>query len=241
MVSSVGAADIVTIGPDGTPESSLLPILLDLEAGLVTAHFARANPQWQHIGAGGAKALAIVSAPQAYVSPTWYATKREHGRVVPTWNYSAVHITGIVRVRDDSDWVREMVTALSRAHEAERDRPWSIDDAPPAFIEGQLKAIVGLELTIESITGKAKLSQNRSEADRAGVVAGLTAEPDSVAGAAAVAATMRRSTGGSARDRTRTGPGLNPNRRQIGRFCGFTCRSGEGAVGSGGVAAAAIG
>ena len=136
MVSSVGAADIVTIGPDGTPESSLLPILLDLEAGLVTAHFARANPQWQHIGAGGAKALAIVSAPQAYVSPTWYATKREHGRVVPTWNYSAVHITGIVRVRDDSDWVREMVTALSRAHEAERDRPWSIDDAPPAFIDG---------------------------------------------------------------------------------------------------------
>jgi transcriptional regulator len=176
LVRTVGAADFVTVGPDGTPESSLLPVLLDLKRGVAIAHMARANPQLRHIADGGSRALAIVSAPQAYVSPTWYQSKKEHGRVVPTWNYSAVHITGVLTVHDDPAWVRAMVTALSEAHEAHRPVPWAIDDAPAAFIEGQLRAIVGIELRIDSVAGKAKLSQNRSDADQAGVVVGLEAE-----------------------------------------------------------------
>ena len=193
VVRTVGAADFVTVGPDGTPESSLLPVLLDLERGVAIAHLARANPQWRHIADSGSRALAIVSAPQAYVSPTWYESKQEHGRVVPTWNYSAVHITGVLTVHDDPEWVRAMVTALSEAHEGHRPVPWTIGDAPAAFIEGQLRAIVGIELQVESVTGKAKLSQNRSDADRAGVVAGLEAEGTSSADA--VAAAMRAISG----------------------------------------------
>jgi len=193
LVRTVGAADFVTVGPDGMPESSLLPVLLDLERGVAIAHLARANPQWRHIPTAGARALAIVSAPQAYVSPTWYESKQEHGRVVPTWNYSAVHITGLLTVHDDPEWVRAMVTALSEAHEGRRRAPWTIGDAPAAFVESQLRAIVGLELQVESVTGKAKLSQNRSDADRAGVVAGLEAEGTSSADA--VAAAMRAISG----------------------------------------------
>lgn len=189
LVRAVGAADFVTVGPDGTPESSLLPVLLDLGRGVAIAHMARANPQWTHLPVAGSPALAIVSAPQAYVSPSWYASKVEHGRVVPTWNYSAVHLTGVVTVHDDLEWVRAMVTALSVAHEGHRPVPWTIEDAPAAFIEGQLRAIVGIELQLESVTGKAKLSQNRSQADRAGVVAGLAAERTSSADG--VAASMR--------------------------------------------------
>ena len=199
LVRTVGAADFVTVGPDGTPESSLLPVLLDLERGVAIAHLARANPQWRHIPPAGARALAIVSAPQAYVSPTWYASKQEHGRVVPTWNYSAVHITGVLTVHDDPEWVRAMVTALSDAHEGHRPVPWTIDDAPAAFIEGQLRAIVGIELQVETVTGKAKLSQNRSDADQAGVVVGLEAEGTSSADG--VAAAIR-----TVRGRSPTGP-----------------------------------
>jgi transcriptional regulator len=194
LVRTVGAADFVTVGPDGTPESSLLPVLLDLERGVAIAHMARGNPQWRHIPAAGTRALAIVSAPQAYVSPTWYATKQEHGRVVPTWNYSAVHLTGVLAVHDDLEWVRGMVTELSVAHEAHRSAPWTIDDAPAAFVEGQLRAIVGIELQVESVTGKAKLSQNRSDADQAGVLAGLEAEGTSSADG--VASAMRATSPG---------------------------------------------
>jgi len=192
LVRSVGAAHFVTVGGDGTPESSLLPLLLYLERGVAIAHMARANPQWRHIASECSRALAIVSAPQAYVSPSWYASKAEHGRVVPTWNYSAVHLTGVVSVHDDHEWVRGMVTALSEAHESRRPAPWTIDDAPAAFIEGQLRAIVGIELTLESVTGKAKLSQNRSGADQEGVIAGLQAEGTSSADG--VAAAMRGTT-----------------------------------------------
>jgi transcriptional regulator len=198
LVRTVGAADFVTVGPGGTPESSLLPVLLDVEHGVAIAHMARANPQWRHIPAAGTRALAIVSAPQAYVSPTWYASKREHGRVVPTWNYSAVHLTGVLTVHDDPEWVRGMVTALSQAHESHRPAPWTVGDAPAAFVEGQLRAIVGIELRIETVTGKAKFSQNRSEADRAGVIDGLLAEDTH--SAAEVAAAMLTHPGSSARD-----------------------------------------
>ncbi len=111
--------------------------------------------------------------PDAYVSPAFYATKREHGRVVPTWNYSTVHLRGPVRVIDDKAWLRELVGQLTEHHESGRADPWAVEDAPEVYIEKQLKAIIGVEILVESVEAKAKLSQNRSEEDRAGVIEGL--------------------------------------------------------------------
>ncbi|AXT85624.1 transcriptional regulator [Aeromicrobium sp. A1-2] len=175
FVESVGSAEIVTVGPDGAPMATLLPILWSVDGGTVIAHLARANPHWRTID-DGAAALAIVAGPQAYVSPGWYASKAEHGRVVPTWNYSSVHLTGTVRVHDDPVWVRDMVTQLTDRHEQPRPEPWAVTDAPAAYVDKNLRAIVGLEMTVTRVEAKAKLSQNRSDADRAGVVNGLLAE-----------------------------------------------------------------
>jgi transcriptional regulator len=194
FVDSVGAADLVTADEDGRPESTLVPVLWDREGidpaagrfGRLLAHVARANEQWH--GVSGRRALAIVHGPQAYVSPSWYAAKAEHGRVVPTWNYSAVHLAGTVELLDDAGWLRELVGRLTDRHEAGRPHPWSVDDAPTAYVAGQLRAIVGVVVHLDVVEAKAKLSQNRSEADRHGVVAGLRAEGGP--GAAAVAAAM---------------------------------------------------
>ena len=191
MVEDIGTAEIVTVGVDGTPMSTLLPILWASDGATVIAHMARANPHWKAIEPAS-RFLAIVAGPQAYVSPAWYASKAEHGKVVPTWNYSALHLTGTITVHDDPDWVRHAVTELTQRHEGRRAKPWAVTDAPEAYVAGQLKAIVGLHLTVERVEAKAKLSQNRSEADRDGVVAGLEAEggrPDQ-----AVADLMRNQT-----------------------------------------------
>ncbi len=136
----------------------------------------------------GALALAIVHGPQAYISPSWYESKTRHGRVVPTWNYEAVHLTGPVTFHRDPGWLRAFVTRLTRAHEAGREHPWAVTDAPPEYIDGQLRAIVGVELAITAIEAKHKLSQNRSELDQEGVVAGLRSEPGP--GTAAIADAM---------------------------------------------------
>ena len=173
MVAASGAAELVTVGADGYPVATLLPVLW--RGGTVLAHMARANPHWREIG-DGSPALLVAAGPQAYVSPSWYAAKAEHGRVVPTWNYTTVHLTGRVRVHHDVEWLRGMVTALTDAHESHREHPWAVTDAPSPYVEGQLRGIVGIELTVERVEAKAKLSQNRSDADRAGVVAGLRAE-----------------------------------------------------------------
>jgi transcriptional regulator len=170
FVRDVGTADVVTVGPDGYPLSTLLPIVWDGDR--VIAHFARANAHWQQI-TSGAPVLLVVRGPQAYVSPTWYAAKKEHGRVVPTWNYSAVQLRGRATISRDPDWLREAVTLLTNAHEGERDEPWGLTDAPPDYIDGMLKAIVGVEILVETVEGKAKLSQNRSVEDREGVVNAL--------------------------------------------------------------------
>jgi len=175
FVESIGSAEVVTVGDDGTPVATLLPILWSADGGTVIAHVARANPHWRQIE-DGSRFLAIVAGPQAYISPSWYAAKAEHGRVVPTWNYSAVHLIGTVRVHDDPAWVREAVTSLTDHHEQPREQPWAVTDAPETYVEKNLKAIVGLEMLVERVEAKAKLSQNRSDADRAGVVAGLRAE-----------------------------------------------------------------
>jgi transcriptional regulator len=186
LAALVRSAEFVTVSPDGYPVATLLPVIWD--GDVVVAHMARANPQWRDL-ADGAKVLLICAGPQAYISPSWYAAKAEHGRVVPTWNYSAVHLTGTVRVYEDRDWLRDVVTRLTTVHESGRSAPWRTTDAPENYLEGQLGGIVGLEITLTRVEGKAKLSQNRSEADRRGVVAGLLAENRS--GAAEIAAAMQ--------------------------------------------------
>ncbi|WP_299052291.1 FMN-binding negative transcriptional regulator [uncultured Nocardioides sp.] len=187
LVAEVGAAELVTAGPDGYPAATLLPVVWDGDT--VSAHLALANPHWRSI-ADDQPTLLVVRGPQAYVSPSWYATKAEHGRVVPTWNYSAVHLTGRARTVTDPDWLRAHVETLTRLHEDHRAAPWAVDDAPSSYVTGQLRGIVGVEVTVERVEGKDKLSQNRSDADRTGVVAGLREE--GTGEAAAVAARMTR-------------------------------------------------
>jgi transcriptional regulator len=173
LVTAVGSAELVTVGADGYPQATLLPVIWDDQR--LVFHMARANPHWREIEPD-APALAVVAGPQAYVSPAWYPSKEEHGRVVPTWNYTAVHVTGRAQVYDDPAWLRDAVTDLTSLHERDRERPWSVGDAPERYLDKQLRAIVGIELTIETVEGKAKLSQNRSEQDQAGVVDGLRQE-----------------------------------------------------------------
>ena len=173
MVAEVGSAQLVTTGADGYPLATLLPVVW--RGDTVIAHFARANEHWKAIGADQ-PALLVVTGPQAYISPTWYAAKAEHGRVVPTWNYSVVQLTGRATVHDDVEWLQDALDELVEHHEGHREPPWHRTDAPERYIQGQMRAIVGLELAVERVEAKAKLSQNRSDADRAGVIAGLAAE-----------------------------------------------------------------
>lgn len=170
LVANARAGWLVTNGLDAAPSATYLPVLW--RGHRVIAHFAKANPHWREI-APDTPALVIVTGPEAYVSPSWYAAKGEHGKVVPTWNYSAVHLTGLARVHEDTEWVRMAVEELTNEHEQRRQEPWHVTDAPSSYIEGQLRGIVGVELTVTRVEGKAKLSQNRSLADRQGVVEGL--------------------------------------------------------------------
>ncbi|EIZ82715.1 FMN-binding negative transcriptional regulator [Methylobacterium sp. GXF4] len=154
-----------------------VPFLLDESGpnGTLRAHLARANPHWQAL-AEAEECLVVFQGPQGYVTPGWYASKREHGRVVPTWNYATVHAWGRPRVIEDADWLRRQVADLTTLRETPRAAPWAVDDAPAPFVAAQLRAIVGIEIPITRIEGKWKMSQNRPEADRAGVVAEMRAE-----------------------------------------------------------------
>lgn len=159
-------------GPLATP----LPLFLDAsegEHGVIHGHLARANPQWQAPCVGDA--LAVFMGPDAYVTPQWYAAKQETGKVVPTWNYVAVHASGPVEFFDDPVRLLEAVRRLTDLHEAGRAMPWAVADAPKDFIEAQLRGIIGLRMEVTRLEGKRKMSQNRSAADRAGVAAGLAA------------------------------------------------------------------
>ena len=151
----------------------------------LVAHMARANPQWREAG----EALVVFTDADAYVSPEFYATKKETGKVVPTWNYATVHVHGTLRAIEDRDWLRAQVNALTLAHEKDRAVPWAVSDAPDAYIDQMLRAIVGIEIAVSRIEGKWKVSQNRTPEDRAGVVAGLEAARDP--GAQAVARMVR--------------------------------------------------
>jgi transcriptional regulator len=178
FVHDVGAADLVTF--DGTRlVSTLMPVIWDRDAaghGRLIGHMALNNPQWQ-TAVPDVPALAIVHGPQAYISPSWYQSTAEHGRAVPTWNYTTVHFTGPVAFHRDERWLRDVVTRLTDRHEAGRAGRWWVSDAPEKFIAGQLRAIVGVELRVDQIEAKDKLSQNRTPQDRARVMASLTAEP----------------------------------------------------------------
>ena len=181
LLANIGAADLVTATAEGLL-ATMLPLIHEPTQpstqaggahGRLMGHVARNNRQWKVPPIGGA--MVIVRGPDAYISPAWYAAKREHGRVVPTWNYITVHAHGRLVIHDDTTWVEANVRRLSDHHEASRPEPWSVDDAPPPYVEGQLRAIVGVEILIDRVEGKWKLSQNRSDADIAGTIEGLEA------------------------------------------------------------------
>jgi transcriptional regulator len=172
LIRSHPLATLVTTGPDGL-DANHIPMLLDEGRGRLLAHVARANDLSK--GRAG-PVLAIFQGPDAYITPSWYESKREHGKTVPTWNYAVVHVHGPMHVIEDRDWLRRHVGQLTDRHEAGRAQQWQVSDAPPPYIEAQLKGIVGLEIEIARIEGKWKVSQNRPAADRRGVVEGLLAE-----------------------------------------------------------------
>jgi len=157
-----------------------LPLLVHSEAsqsGTIRGHIAKGNPLWRN-GSAGFSALAIFQGPQAYITPSWYPSKKEHGRVVPTWNYAVVHARGKMRFIDDRDWLAAHLIELVKRHEGHRVVPWKISDAPDDYVGRQLKGIVGLELEVTDLEGKWKVSQNKDAKDRKGVQRGLLIEAD---------------------------------------------------------------
>ena len=163
---------------DGVLDADHVPVLVDAqdgEFGTLRGHVARANPLWKSVAAG-AEVLAIFQGSDHYVSPAWYAAKREHGKVVPTWNYMVAHARGPIVFHNERDWLATLVTRLTNTHEARRAEPWSVSDAPADYIDAMLRAIVGFEIRLTSISGKWKMSQNRSTADRTGIAAALESE-----------------------------------------------------------------
>jgi transcriptional regulator len=175
IIRDARLASLVTATAEG-PIATPLPFFLEEsegEYGTLYGHLARANPQWKLPPVG--EALAIFNGPEAYVTPSWYATKQETGKVVPTWNYIAVHAYGTVEFFQEPERLLDVVTRLTRKYEEMRAKPWAVSDAPADFIASQLRGIVGIRIPVSRFEGKRKMSQNRPEADRIGVVAGLAA------------------------------------------------------------------
>jgi transcriptional regulator len=167
-------ATLVTTAADGALTADHLPlefIEADGPHGRLRGHVARANPLWRH--AAGKPVLVVFNGPQAYVSPSWYPSKQETHKVVPTWNYAVVQAQGVLQAVEDAPWLHALVSGLTAHHEAARPAPWAVSDAPDDYVQQMLRAIVGIEIPVEQIVGKWKLSQNRSAADKAGTVNGL--------------------------------------------------------------------
>jgi len=183
---------LVTLGPDGL-NANHIPIEVDPEPapfGTLRGHVARANPVWRdHVA--DVEALVVFQGPAGYVTPSWYPTKRQTGKVVPTYNYAVVHAYGPLRIVEDAAWLRNLVGQLTDRFEAARAEPWQVTDAPASYINAQLRAIVGIEIPLTRLLGKWKMSQNKSAEDRAGVAEALLAgdHPD----AAALARAMKQS------------------------------------------------
>jgi transcriptional regulator len=173
---------LVSHGPQGLVANAI-PFLVDPSVGkfgLLSAHMARANGQWRDLQQAS-EALVVFQGTDHYISPSWYETKRETGKVVPTWNYVVIQARGVPRVIEDADWLRRQITALTLSQESPRAAPWAVGDAPEDFVAAQIRQIVGLEIEIADIRGKWKASQNRNPVDRAGVVAGLEGDGDPAA------------------------------------------------------------
>ncbi|WP_230530690.1 FMN-binding negative transcriptional regulator [Microvirga roseola] len=173
---------LVTVGSTGLAANPI-PFVLDSSAsplGTLKAHLSRANAQWRDFDSAQ-EALVVFQGVETYITPSWYEAKREHGKVVPTWNYAIVQARGRLRVIDDPAWILRQVTTMTAGQEAVQPTPWAVSDAPDAFVAAQLKGIVGVEIEIARIEGKWKVSQNRSEADRQGVSAGLRLLDDDAA------------------------------------------------------------
>jgi transcriptional regulator len=176
LISVHPLATLITAGSNGLM-ANLIPFTLHVggEHGILRAHLARGNKQLDALREG-AEALVVFQGPECYVTPSWYPSKAENGKVVPTWNFAMVQARGNPQVFDDATWVRAQIDEMTNNHESQRERPWKVSDAPEDFIAAQLKAIVGIEIPISSIEGKWKVSQNRLPADRQGVIDGLRAE-----------------------------------------------------------------
>jgi transcriptional regulator len=188
-IRSSGLATLVSLTADGLLASHV-PLLLDPDPapyGTLIGHVARPNPHARDANPA-VQTLAIFQGPDGYITPSWYATKRETGKVVPTWNYSAIHAYGTLEVFDDPARLLDIVTRLTERHEAGRAAPWAVSDAPPDFVQGMLRGIVGIALPIARLEGKVKMSQNRPAADREGVIAGLEEDGEPALAAAVRAA-----------------------------------------------------
>jgi transcriptional regulator len=172
---------------DNTLLANHIPFILDRTRGpqgRLMGHVSRANPVWRLLQSG-APCVVMFMGPQAYITPSWYPGKKEHGKVVPTWNYVAVHAHGVARAIDEAEWVLDMLNRLTDAQESARATPWKTGDAPSAYVRQKLRAIVGIEITIDRLEGRLKVSQDEDRADRVGTVAGLLQEPDTQAQAMA--------------------------------------------------------
>jgi transcriptional regulator len=167
-------ATLVSMTADGLLASHA-PLMLDPEPapyGTLIGHLARANPHWR-VADPGVQTLVMFQGPHGYITPSYYATKRENAKVVPTWNYAAIHAYGTLEVFNDPDRLLDVVTRLTQLHEAPRALPWAVDDAPADFVQGMLRGIIGIALPIVRLEGKLKMSQNRPAVDQAGVIDGL--------------------------------------------------------------------
>ncbi len=174
LMRTTGLATIVSMTPEGMIASHV-PLMLDPDPapyGTLIGHFARANPHWRLLDRN-VQTLVIFQGPEGYITPSYYAAKKEHGKVVPTWNYAAIHAYGTLEVFDDPERLLGVVTRLTERHETPRAQPWAVSDAPDDFVQGMLRGIVGIALPITRLEGKLKMSQNRPAADRAGVIEGL--------------------------------------------------------------------
>ena len=178
QIAASGLATLISVGAQG-PIVSNLPIIFDPDAGaqgVIAGHLARGNPQWRESDLS-VPTVALFMGADAYISPNWYPSKQEHGKVVPTWNYSMIVARGRLEIFEDAAALRAQVEELTRRFEQRFEKPWQVSDAPEDFIARQIKGIVGVRLHIETIEGKTKLNQNRSAADQEGVIAGLSPSP----------------------------------------------------------------
>jgi transcriptional regulator len=182
LISAHPLATLVVMTAQGL-EANHIPLLVDpapapgREYGTLLGHVARGNPLWRNFNTDK-EALAVFQGPQGYVTPAWYPSKAQHGKVVPTWNYATVHAHGPLVIHDDGEWLRQLVTRLTQSQESPREKPWAVTDAPADYLDTMLKAIVGIEIPIRRLQGKWKMSQNRLPQDRDGVINALVAQGD---------------------------------------------------------------